>query len=496
METEPKIYEKQLYEIWKSKNFDKELSTSDGEAITVLDTGVENIDTSGPDFKNARIRIGNLVYVGDVEIDSDYTDWKTHGHNINKRYNKVILHLSLFNSSRLAYVYNKEGRKIHSVCLNGFINKERISLPKTSPDGSSGDQEYNRTQLKCIDSNQGVDERIKTDFIYSLGVERFNKKCEKMYSRLKEIAYIKKLGLKEPVVRYEAGMDFLEKDFNYSDFQAKDLWQQLLYEYIFEALGYSKNKGIMLSLAQFLNTDYIRALLGEHFDIESLHSILFHVAGLIPEKSDFGIPESNEYVRYLKEVWNSKKHLYDGHYFDETQWHFFKLRPQNFPTIRLAGGAVLLRKILAEDFIRILIKKFDEIRNADTLIRSAKSLFIVKSDGFWKTHYVFDHKCQEEINYFVGGARADEIVINVVLPFISIYGEVFGKKELSQRALTVYSTYTQLDDNNIVKFVAGTLNIGDAWKRSILSQGMIELFRNYCSKGRCLECVIGKASFE
>lgn len=494
MERGPKVFEKTLYEVWKHKNFERELTTVEGDKVSVLDVGVENTDTGGPDFKNARIRIGNFVYVGDVEIDSELSDWKTHGHSINTKYNKVILHLSLFNRSNQAFVYTKEGRKIPTVCLNNFIRTENLRNHDNGEEHLDGD--YARTRLKCSDECDTVEDKIKSGFVYDLGISRFNKKCDRFFQRLKELAYLRELNLKEPVIQYDLSQGFLDRNFTYEDFRIKELWEQIFYEYIFEALGYSKNKNIMLSLSQALSVGHIRQLLSGSEELQKIHSILFNVAGLMPENLSSSDREITDYFQALKCHWSVMGPNYDGRSFDESQWHFFKLRPQNFPTIRLAGGAVFLRRIMYDDFIGTVIKKFTEIRNIPTLIKCVKSLFIVKSEGFWRKHYIFDRVSSEDINYFVGGARADEIIINVVLPFVFVYAEVFGKKELTKKAIAVYSAYAQLDDNSIVKFVADSLAMKDAWKRSVLSQGMIELFRNYCSKGRCLECQIGKAVFE
>ena len=117
-----KIYEKQITEIWKSQSFNNSLQTVKGEEIHVLDLGLENEETGGPDFKNARVRVGNLVYVGDIEIDPDYSNWKSHAHNIDAKYNKVILHASLSNKFNHQYVYTKNGRRVPTICLSRFLS--------------------------------------------------------------------------------------------------------------------------------------------------------------------------------------------------------------------------------------------------------------------------------------------------------------------------------------------------------------------------------------
>ncbi|MGE5804325.1 MAG: DUF2851 family protein [Ignavibacteria bacterium] len=117
MEKKLKVHEKFLYEIWREQNFSKKLSTFDGVSIEVIDAGTENRELGGPDFKNARVKIGNITYQGDVEIDSFYSDWKAHGHHLNKRYNKVILHTVISNNSQQHCVYTPEGRKVQSISI-------------------------------------------------------------------------------------------------------------------------------------------------------------------------------------------------------------------------------------------------------------------------------------------------------------------------------------------------------------------------------------------
>ena len=124
MDKNLKFYESQLCEIWKNQEFDLPIKTIDGQDIEVLDLGCENDDTGGPDFINARVSIGNLTYVGDIEIDVEYNNWKLHGHNIDAKYNKLILHVCLINKFHQRHVYTRDGRKIHSVCLADFLSDE------------------------------------------------------------------------------------------------------------------------------------------------------------------------------------------------------------------------------------------------------------------------------------------------------------------------------------------------------------------------------------
>jgi hypothetical protein len=484
------IYEKQIAEIWKSQSFQKSLSTVQGEEIHVLDIGLENDETGGPDFKNARVRIGNLVYVGDIEIDQDYSNWKSHAHNIDEKYNKVILHAALSNKFNQNYVYTKNGRKVPTICLSRFLSKESYNHLVVSDEKVS-----NNNILKCAHCADSIEERIKRDFISKLGMERFNKKCKRIYSRLKEITYLKSLKLHEPVVQYDLKQKIDEKKFTHEDFQDKEIWQQLLYEMVFEALGYSKNKGIMLKLAQAVPVEFYKRLGSDKDAYFRIEATLFNVSGLVPDKILSLNDNNSNYPKQILKEWDNLKRIYDGKIFSEADWQFFRLRPQNFPTVRLAGGAQFLKLVLYENLIESINKKIIEIRNVNVLINSIRTMFVLKSRGYWKDHYVFGKASKENVKYFVGVARADEIMINVILPFFAVYYEVFGKDELAKKIIKTYSIYPQKSDNKIVRDIAEGLNNGDYLKKTVLSQGLLELFRSYCSKKKCLDCEIGSTVF-
>src|SRR4030042_2163382 len=338
MGSNPRVLESQLYNIWKNQKYSRELKTISGEGISVLDAGSENVESGGPDFKNARIRIGNLTYVGDIEIDSDYRDWKSHGHNINGKYNKVILHASLFNKFNQPYVYTKDGRKVPTICLSDHLGE---GILEEIGEEAESNKERQSHQLRCCVENGEIDNNTKEKFISNLGIERFKKKCNKFYQRLKELRYLQELKIKEPVINYDLAPEFGKRKFSYEDFKDKYLWQQLFYENLFEALGYSKNKGIMLNVSRAVTIEVLRNLDIKDKKNDKIESILFNISGMIQKSETHKDSETVKYISDLRKYWMEIKDRYDGKTFDEVQWHFFKLRPQNFPTIRLAAGARL-----------------------------------------------------------------------------------------------------------------------------------------------------------
>ncbi|MBU2507682.1 MAG: DUF2851 family protein [Bacteroidetes bacterium] len=493
MNNPPKIYEDKLHSAWQSQSFTKKLKTLTGDEITVLDAGSKNEDTAGPDFKNARIRIGNLIYVGDIEIDCEYEHWKLHGHNIDSKHNKVILHASLINKQNQHYVYTKDGRRVPTICLSRFLESDFHY--KYSQDATVKNKLNNNCNLKCSFAADKLEYDIKRKFVSKLGIERFKKKCERVFARLKEITYLHQLSIHEPVIKYDMRSDFDNREFKPQDFKDKIIWQQLFYEMIFEALGYSKNKSIMLSLAQAVNFNVFTKLGNDGEFVERVESLLFNASGLMPDVSNLPESEYSIYTKRLAENWENLSRIYDGQTFNEADWHFFKLRPQNFPTVRLAGGVRIIDAIIHKNLIETIIKRFEDVNNLEVLIRILRSSFVIKSDGYWRNHYIFDQPSKEGVKYFIGVSRADELVINVILPVFSVYFDIFGKEELSRKCLKIYNIYQQKSDNKIIREVAECLKTPEFLKKTMLSQGMLELFRNYCSKQRCLECEIGKIVF-
>jgi hypothetical protein len=486
------LSEKNLYEIWKGQSFKNSLKTSDGENISVLEIGTHNTDSAGPDFKNARIRIGNFTFVGDIEIDSNYSDWKSHGHNIDNKYSKVVLHVTLLNKNNHGYVYTRDGRKVPSIYLSEQIDPEIFKKINVE---NSNNKKNESNGIKCSNNIKKITDDEKGKFLQKLGVIRFEKKCGKIFQRIKELHFLKELNVKEPVISYEFTSEFQLRKFTYTELAIKEIWQQLFYELIFEALGFSKNKVQMINLAQAANINFIKNIEKDGIIIEKYEAVLLKISGLAKDQSAVSEMYSKKYLERMALLWNSISSFYDGKIFDETDWHFFRLRPQNFPTVRIAGGARILYNLLYNDLIAVIVKKITEINNLSVLINSLRSLFVIKTDGFWKKHYVFDQLAESDIKYFVGASRADEIVVNVIIPFFAVYFDVFGHKANSNKIVKLYSIYQQKSENQIIIDVAQALDLGEHLKKTVLAQGMLELFRNYCSKNKCLECEIGKSIF-
>ena len=223
--------------------------------------------------------------------------------------------------------------------------------------------------------------------------------------------------------------------------------------------------------------------------------MLFHVSGLFPEVTDIAEEETSEYIRKCIDVWDSVKSFYDSGTINKNDWNFFKLRPQNFPTLRIAAGARILQKLLSLNLFNNLLKIFEHSSDVNKSINKIRNELIIKGEGYWAGHYNFNKPSKSKFNYFIGVGRADEIIVNIILPVFSVYFELNNQKEISKKVLDIFINYYQKESNHLVDQVNDILGFKNEKYRSVYYQGMIELFRNQCIKNKCLECEIGKKVF-
>lgn len=486
------VNEKIIYEIWKEGKFKQDLTVDGSQTIEIIDAGAHNKDSAGPDFLNARIKFGNITYLGDIEIDTWHSDWKSHGHYFDKKYNKVILHLVVAKDKHQPFVYTKDGRKIHSICLLDFVDENFYSLLVKAVKSEKQNRKF---VMPCYGRNESVHKKEKLEFLAEIGIERIKRKSKRVLERMKEMIYLKEMNIREPIIKYDFGEDFYTKKYNPSEFDDIQIWEQITYEMIFEALGYARNKKIMMKLAKAVNIPFLNNFKSDEDFQLKVESALFNVSGIIPQKLNYQEEATTEYIRLITETWNSIKKKYDGAYFKKEDWNFFKSRPQNFPTTRLSGGAYLITHLLTHNVFNSLINYFNEDRTVKEANVVLRNYVITEAKKFWADHFNFDKPSNEKLNYFIGVSRADEIIINVFFPVLILYFEIFELKENARRVKQLYLNYTQYGTNMVVEQVEGTLGLVKASRRSVNYQAMIELFRNYCVKERCLECKIGQQIF-
>ncbi|MGQ9610463.1 MAG: DUF2851 family protein [bacterium] len=430
------IDERLLIYVWDNGCFYKDnLRTKDGREIKIINKGQCN-EESGADFHNAEIMINGKLYKGDVEIHLRSSDWRAHHHDRNSKYNNTILHVALWDSGISLLTKKQNGEHIPTLILHDYLDRSINRLWK--------DIEGKNIKGKC---NNILEPPALMRVLDKLGMERFSNKAKTF----------------EEVINEE------NKD-------------QILYEGIMTALGYSRNKHQFLELA---NKVSINMLIGKN--PEEIQAILFGVSGLLPTKIRYFNKETKEYIKKIKALWHSNSSLFIQR-MSYDRWEFFRVRPDNFPTRRIAGISYILNNCnsLVEMFIPAL-------KDNEKILE----ILMPRSNGYWAFYYTFGSKKQKEMPYLIGRDRANDILVNVILPFLLAYSKYLKDKNLQDFIMKKYSSFNKLQDNKITKYFADRVfnkkeNYISKINSAVRQQGLIALYKLFCINKACDICPIVK----
>jgi len=442
--------------IWRDKMHYCNLKTTDGQTVEVLDYGTINKD-SGADYKNAKIKIDNNVFCGDIEIHRSLKDWSQHNHKGDDKYNKVILQVVFwdedFPEDGVLPVVMKS-REIPTVVLSKFLTKSIHEIWKEIINNPSSE-----FKLPCYRKNEKVDIDIKKEWIKSVSLIRIDYRARRLEQRLDKLEEI-------------TGTD--GKKYN---------WEKLFFEYTLEALGFSKNKEQFLKFAETIDLSKVKK---SNFTQSEIEALFFGIAGFLSN-----LKYKDDYIEVLKEQWSILKDKFRPAVMCKAEWNFFRLRPQNFPTIRMAYAVSFCLELLNNSFFKRLILCFERGKNTK---KDLLNLFIdVQLPGYWKSHYVFGKQVKAGIKS-IGKDRVKDIITNVVLPLLYLYADKFKKVDLKNKVNEYYLTSKDGSENEVTKVMQKQLCI-EAGTISD-SQGLIHLHNFYCVKVKCDECAIGKKVFE
>ena len=461
------------------------LVTVDGKRVSVLHPGTPNSD-SGPDFRDARIRIGGITYRGDVEIHNTAQEWRDHHHASNPHYNSVILHVVLSDRGRDPLTHTSGRRSVPVVILSRFLDQ--------SPHLFQPSAQGHASPIFCHDKNSRVPGLLIRKWLSVLARERLEMKIHRLHERLKELADEKSGRIGEPHARYHGNPDEIpppERCYTRTDFSPRGLWEQLFYEGVFESLGYEQNADAFLRLAQSIRLSRLREYAGH--DLHLRTSILFGAAGLLPSSRGLPEKESRMYVRSLRKTWRYWKPLLSVPLLHEGDWQFFRLRPSNFPTARLAAFCHVFPSLFGSDAFRCFIGIFQDDRAVvDLRLRRLAAIFRFTPEGFWRNHYHFRGSAGRT-GVAIGHQRVHDIIINVMIPIAVLYSRIFVVPVVGANARRLMAHMPGREENRMIRIVEKQLVKGRFLLESAgLRQGAIQLYSLFCVAGRCSECAVGQ----
>lgn len=413
-----------LYYLWEHKLIEPNQVLTCGNAIEIIKPGRRNQD-SGPDFFNARIRLDGTLWAGNVEIHTRSSDWIKHKHHKDAAYESVILHV--------VWIHDK------AICRS---NGEEI--PVFQIKGSSYDSLYsvyqqlmiNRNWIPCAHLIHSAGRLVIHNWLDRMLVERLDRKAEEIRQKLAN---------------------------------NKNDWNVTFYQLLAKNFGFHVN-AVPFELLARSTPLYI---LGKHksslFQIEAL---LYGQAGLLKDRF------RSVYYQKLKKEYGFLAGKYMLKSMDCYLWRFLRMRPVNFPTIRIAQFASLIHR---STFL------FSRMLEAESLI-TIENLFEVSASDFWNDHYTFSTRSKNK-KKVLGIHAVRLLVINTIVPFLYVYGKEKDSVSHRERAL---SFLEQLPgESNALTRKWESLGLGT--RSAYQTQALIELKERYCRRRRCLECGIGNS---
>jgi len=426
--------ERLLQFIWQFQYFNKsELETIDGEKVQIQFAGQLNTN-QGPDFSDAKIVIGKTIWAGTIELHIKTSDWNKHNHQSDKNYKNVILHV----------VWEDDGAG------------NRNAVPIKETEQSSVDH------IPVLELKGRVSKILLQRYEELMNSNSFVP-CENSISTVKEITW-KSWKDRLLVERLVRKFQTIESSLNENNFH----WEETFWWMLARNFGIKVNADAFEAIARSIS---IKILAKHKTQIHHLEALLLGQAGLLENKF------SEDYPLMLQKEYKFYKSKYNLKPINQPVF-FLRMRPGNFPTIRLAQLAMLVH-----DSAHL----FSKIKEADS-VKDVKAWLDVTANDYWHYHYKFD----EESAYRkkkLGAAMIDNIIINTVCPVLFAYGNYNDETKYKDKALR-WLEQTSAEKNNITK---GFQQLGIENKTAFDSQGLIELKNEYCNKKRCLECGIGNS---
>jgi len=410
--------------IWKLKLFSsKKLCTTKGETIKIFSVGTENLN-SGPDFLNAKVEINNQLWVGNVEIHVNSSDWYVHNHEVDENYDAVILHIVWEHDVE---VFRKSNLEIPTLELKNYIS-QNILQKHSQLLGKSNKWIHCENDITTVDS-----------FTISNWLERL------YFERLEQ----KAIQIQQILAK------------------TNNNWEATLFILLAKNFGLKINADAFLNFATSFDFSIIRKISSDKTQLEAL---FFGQAGLLSGQSD------SEYFEKLKLEYDFLKLKFNLSPILANQVQFFRLRPNNFPTIRLSQLSSLYN---------LHQSLFSKIIEANS-IEEFYDLFSGLTSNFWETHYTFDKTSNRSLKR-ITKPFVDLLLINTVIPLKFMYLKSIRKDDFS--LLIRIIEQIKPEKNTIIsKFNELKINSSNA----LQTQSLLQLKNEYCSKHRCLQCAIGK----
>ena len=412
-----------LHYVWLYNYFDQtNLLTTTGQRIRIVSNGSHN-HNSGPDFANAQICIDDIDWNGQVEIHIRSSDWLKHKHQFDPNYESVILHVVWEEDKPIT-----NRKKVRIPCIELCNRVDPALLEKYT------NLILNKSWIACADSLHTINKDQMMLWLHSIVIERMEQKAKLIQS------------------------EFTQLNLH---------WDHLFLVQLCKAIGLKVNKEAFASLAMSLQFEVIQKYAHQ---LDQLEALLFGQSGMLSESWQ------DPYAKKLTSEYTFLRHKHSLQSIPLTYWKFGRLRPANFPTVRIAQLAQLLHK-RPNLFSDVLQSSAEELMHVfDELATSP----------YWDTHYRFDTISTEK-KKTLGQDRIHLLFINCICPMLFAYGKYRQNQDYIEKAISILETLPA-ESNAIVNHWSA-LSITP--RHAIDSQALIHLKKTYCDEYKCVSCQIG-----
>ncbi|QXP61433.1 DUF2851 family protein [Olleya sp. HaHaR_3_96] len=414
-----------LQYLWKHKKLNtSNLQTTNGEQVTISNVGTHN-HNAGPDFFNGQLTIANQLWAGNIEIHIKSSDWYVHNHEVDPNYDNVILHVVWEHDTE---VFRKDNTQIPTIVLKDYVSKTALHNYHKLFNSK-------QTWINCDHRIGAVSPFTVTNWLERLFFERLERKAKEM----------------------EEILD-----------QSNNDWEAVLFKLLAKNFGLKINGDSFLSLANSFDFSVVRK---QQSNLQSLEALFFGQANLLAGDVQGG------YYQTLQKDYGFLKQKFSLDNSSVIPFQFFRLRPPNFPTIRLSQLAMVYH-VHHNLFSKVIASKS---------IADIYNIFSVSTTVFWETHYTFEKESKANKKQ-ITKAFIDLLLINTIIPLKFCYAKQQGKS--IEADIVKLMTQLKPEKNSIVdKFK--TLKVVS--ESALQSQAVLQLKNNYCDKNRCLKCAIGNS---
>lgn len=413
--------EQLLHYVWKHKIFPlKELKTTTGQQVEVIDTGLANTD-AGPDFFNAKLKLDGVLWIGNIEIHERSSDWFKHGHHADAGYNSVILHIASEIDTEISRSNGERIPQIQLICPEAVRTnyKELLETDSYPP---------------CYRIIPSLPPFTAHSWMTALQMERFEQKATLLNERLK---------------------------------RCQGNWEDAFFITLARNFGFGLNGDAFETWAHRLP---FRAVDKHRNDLFQIEAIFFGQAGILEDSDGDG------YYLRLKKEYTYLQHKFGLIPMDASLWRFLRLRPANFPHIRIAQLACLYHRAYG---------LLSRIMETETL-QGVRDILKGGTSEYWLTHYTFGGSSPSRPKT-LSNTSLDLLIINTVVTFLYAYGLHKGNRVLCARAGS-FLEELKAENNYITRMWE---QCGMKASNAADSQALIQLKKEYCDKKKCPYCRIG-----